>query len=280
VAKKSAALDRVESLIELTDASLSLGGRQLWQHLNLVVARGEFVAVLGPNGSGKSSLIKVLLGLNQLAGGSVTVNGEAPRRGSKLIGYIPQQRGFEDDLPITGRDLVHLGLDGYQYGLTLNDQKARHEVNRVIKQVDATAYADAPIGSLSGGEQQRLRIAQALLGSPKVLLCDEPLLSLDMASQQVVSTLINEHRRRTQAAVVFVTHDINPILPMVDRVLYLVGKRWAIGKPEQVLTSEALSELYGSQIDVIRVKGKILVVGTNEVGSSEAGHHNEKGRGR
>jgi zinc/manganese transport system ATP-binding protein len=266
-------MDKPKTVIELKDATLKLGGRSLWEHLNLEVKRGEFIAVLGPNGSGKTSLIQILLGLESLASGSVVVDGETPHRGSKVIGYVPQQRAFDDDLPITGRDLVHMGLDGFKFGVSFGDQNARQEVQRVINQVGAAVYADAPIGLLSGGEQQRLRIAQALLGTPKVLLCDEPLLSLDIASQQVVSSLINDHRQKSRAAIVFVTHDINPILPMVDRVLYLVGHRWAVGKPDQVLTSERLSELYGAQIDVIRAKGKILVVGGNELELGEGGHH-------
>jgi zinc/manganese transport system ATP-binding protein len=269
-------LDTSPTVIQLRDASLKLGGRQLWQHLNLSLRSGEFLAVLGPNGSGKTSLIRILLGLGSLAGGSVTINGTAPRRGNSHIGYVPQQKGFDPDLPITGRDLVHFGLDGYRYGLSLHSRKSSPEVDRVIREVGATSYADAPIGLLSGGEQQRLRIAQALLGNPSVLLCDEPLLSLDITNQQAVSVLIDEQRRKYQTSIVFVTHDINPILPLVDKVLYLVGRHWAVGKPDEVLTSERLSELYKTPIDVIRVRGKVIVVGGGDqalVGSGA--HHGE-----
>ncbi|HSX02822.1 MAG TPA: ATP-binding cassette domain-containing protein, partial [Candidatus Saccharimonadia bacterium] len=144
----------------------------------------------------------------------------------------------------------------------------------------ASAYADAPVGLLSGGEQQRLRIAQALLGEPHLLLCDEPLLSLDLSHQQAVSVLIDQHRQRTGAAVVFVTHDINPILPMVDRVLYLVGHRWAIGKPDEVLTTAKLTELYGTPVDVLRVRGRVVVVGAGEAVSTEPGAHHHEHAGR
>jgi zinc/manganese transport system ATP-binding protein len=146
-------------------------------------------------------------------------------------------------------------------------------VKAIIKEVGAESYADAPIGLLSGGEQQRLRIAQALVGGPQVLLCDEPLLSLDLSHQQAVTQLMDERRRATGMAVVFVTHEINPILPMVDRVLYLVGGRWAIGKPDDVLTTEKLSDLYGTPVDVLRVRGRVVVVGSNEAALEAGGHH-------
>lgn len=273
-------IDQSPAVIELNDASLKLGGRKLWQHLNLAIRSGEFVAVLGPNGSGKTSLIRILLGLSSLQEGTVTIKGSAPRRGNRDIGYVPQQKGFDPDLPITGRDLVHFGLDGYRYGLGLHGRRSSPEVDRVIREVGATPYADAPIGLLSGGEQQRLRIAQALLGKPSVLLCDEPLLSLDITNQRAVSELIDEQRRKYQTAIVFVTHDINPILPIVDKVLYLVGREWAVGKPEQVLTSERLSELYKTPIDVLRVRGKIIVVGGGDQALAGSAHHHADASGK
>jgi len=263
-----------QPIVELQQATLRLGGRTLWQGLNLALQPGEFMAVLGPNGVGKTSLLRVLLGLMDLSAGEVRIGGEAPRRGSDLVGYVPQQRGFDSDLPIRGRDLVELGLDGHRYGLPWRTPAVSRRIDQLLTEVGATAYAEAPIGLLSGGEQQRLRIAQALLGEPRVLLCDEPLLSLDLSHQQAVSALIDARRRATQMAVLFVTHEINPILPMVDRVLYLVGGRWAIGTPQEVLTSERLSELYGSSVDVLRAHGRLIVVGGgDETLGAIGGHH-------
>jgi zinc/manganese transport system ATP-binding protein len=261
--------------VRLRSASLRYGQRQLWSGLDLDVAPGEFVAVLGPNGSGKTSLLKVLLGLTRLAEGTVEVAGRTPRRGSDLVGYVPQQKTFARDVPLRGRDLVRLGLDGHRLGLPWPNRDARRRVDEAIAAVGATAYADAPVGLLSGGEQQRLRIAQALLGEPRVLLCDEPLLSLDLNHQRAVSALIDERRRATNTSVVFVTHEINPILPMVDRVLYLVGGRWAIGTPDEIMTSERLSDLYGTEVDVVRLRGRIVVVGAPDAAHGEAGgdHH-------
>ncbi len=249
----------------------------LWENLNIEVQPGEFIAVLGPNGAGKTSLLKVLLGLLPLESGSVTIGGETPRRGHNFIGYVPQQRSFDPDLPIRGRDLVRLGLDGHRYGLRPESAKTRTAVNRMVKRVGAASYADAPIGLLSGGEQQRLRIAQALIGNPRVLLCDEPLLSLDLSHQQAVSNLIDEERTTNQSAVLFVTHEINPILPIVDRILYLVGGKWAIGTPKEILSSKRLGELYGSPVEVIRMHGRILVVPSNEAQMAEHSHHPEPG---
>jgi zinc/manganese transport system ATP-binding protein len=259
--------------IRLTGAALRFGERTLWDGLDLAVAPGEFLAVLGPNGSGKTTLLKVLLGLQQLSAGSAEVCGRTPRRGSDVVGYIPQQKSFDRDLPLRGSDLVRLGLDGHRWGIGLPRSAARRRVGAAIEAVGATAYAGSPIGLLSGGEQQRLRIAQALLGDPRVLLCDEPLLSLDLQHQQAVSALIDRRRREAGTSVVFVTHEVNPILAMVDRVLYLVGGRWAVGTPDEVMTSERLSDLFDTEVDVLRVRGRIVVVGAPDGAHGEHGGH-------
>jgi zinc/manganese transport system ATP-binding protein len=261
--------------VSLRDATLSFGDRTLWGSLDLEVAPGEFIAVLGPNGAGKTSLMRVLLGLQPLTSGSVTVSGKPPRRGSGAVGYVPQQRGFDRDLPLRGRDLVRLGLDGHRWGVPLPSRSARARVQAAIASVGAEGFADAPIGLLSGGEQQRLRIAQALLGSPDVLLCDEPLLSLDLQHQQAVTGLIEARRRELGTAVLLVTHEINPVLPLIDRVLYLVGGNWAVGTPDEVMTSEQLTALYGAPVDVLRVRGRVVVVGAPEGAHADGGggHH-------
>ncbi|MBJ7350791.1 MAG: metal ABC transporter ATP-binding protein [Rhodococcus sp.] len=263
--------------VELRDAGLAFGDRTLWQNLDLSVAAGEFVAVLGPNGSGKTSLLKVLLGQNHLTSGTASIGGSPVRRGQSGVGYVPQQRNIDDDLPLRGRDLVGLGWDGHKWGMGLRGMRQRKEtVQRAIDQVDANSFAGAPVGSMSGGEQQRLRIAQALVGDPSVLLCDEPLLSLDLANQSLVSGLIDRRRREHDTAVLFVTHEINPILPLVDRVVYIVEGRFRIGTPEDVMTTEVLSELYGTEVEVLKVRGRLVVVGTGDsidaLGSAGAHH--------
>jgi zinc/manganese transport system ATP-binding protein len=259
-------------VVRVRDATMRYGARVLFEHLDLDVAPGEFLAVLGPNGAGKSTLLEVLLGLTTLTSGTVEVDGRPPGRDNARVGYIPQQDVFDRDLPLRGRDLVQLGVDGHRRGLPFGRLKTRARVEAALASVDATGYADAPIGRLSGGEQQRLRIAQALVADPNLLLCDEPFLSLDLAHQQSVSALVNARRTDEQTAVIFVTHEINPILPFVDRVLYLVGGRSAIGSAAEIFTSERLSALYDTPIDVLDVRGRIVVVGGDD-GFAEHGHH-------
>lgn len=244
------------SAISLKNASLQFGDNKLWQNLDLDIEPGEFVVVLGPNGSGKTSLLKRLL----------------QDHADQCIGYIPQQKGFDEDTAIRGYDLVRFGLDGHKYGIGLGKKKA---VDKAIKAVDAEKFAMQPLGTLSGGQQQRLRVAQALVEDPSILLCDEPLLSLDLAQQQIVSNLINERRIKHDTAVVFVTHDINPILPMVDKVLYLVGEKWLLGSPDEILTTKRLTELYGSPVEVLNIHGRLVVLGAEDSLHAEAlgGHH-------
>jgi len=234
--------------------------------IDLRVAEGELVALVGANGAGKTTLLQVLLGLEPLTRGTALVAGRSPHGGNPHVGYIPQQRPFERDLPARGRDIVALGVSGERLGLPFAGSKTRRRVDDAIASVGATSFADAPVGELSGGEQQRLRVAQALLGEPSVLLCDEPLSSLDVAQQEIVMGLIDGYRHSAQAAVVFVTHDINPVLELADRVLYLVDSRWAAGSPDEVFTTERLSELYGTCVEVLRV-GERLVVLTDTAGA-------------
>ncbi|MBP2475147.1 zinc/manganese transport system ATP-binding protein [Crossiella equi] len=255
----------MRSAVRLENARLAYGDRVLWDGLDLDVAPGEFLAVLGPNGSGKTSLLRVLLGMNPLSAGTAEIGGKPVRRGSTLIGYIPQQRAVDTSLALRGRDLVGLGLDGHRWGpLPLGGRAARRaRIDAALASVGASGYAESPLGLLSGGEQQRLRVAQALVGEPAVLLCDEPLLSLDIAHQRVVSSLIGDRARQTGAAVLFVTHEINPVLDQVDRVLYLVDGRFRIGPPAEVMTSEVLSELYRTPVEVMRLRDRIVVVGAD-----------------
>lgn len=249
--------------VRLRGATLAFGRRTLWQNLDLDIAPGEFVAVLGPNGAGKTSLLKVLLGQLPLSAGTAEIAGRPVRRGSQRIGYVPQQRVFDPGMPLRARDLVGLGIDGHRWGLSLPSRSRTARIDAALSSVGAQSYADAPVGVLSGGEQQRLRIAQALIAEPAVLLCDEPLLSLDIRHQQGVSELIDQRRHDHDTAVVFVTHEINPILTMVDRVLYLVNGQFRIGTPDQVMTSVVLSELYGTAVEVVRTGDRIVVVGTD-----------------
>lgn len=248
-------------VLELRDAALARGTHQLWAGLDIEVRAGEFIAVLGANGSGKTSLLRAVLGLLPLAAGSVTVVGQPVRRARRRIGYVRQQHRIDPLTPLRAKDVVRQGLDGHRWGFGRPRRVDWARVDEVLAAVEASAFAEMPIGVLSGGEQQRVRVAQALVDDPALLLCDEPLLSLDLASQRTISALVDRRRREHDTAVVFVTHEINPVLPYVDRVLYLAGGRCVVGTVDDVFTSATLGTLYGSPIEVIRRDGHILVAG-------------------
>ncbi|MEU1621027.1 metal ABC transporter ATP-binding protein [Streptomyces sp. NPDC008238] len=259
-------------MIRIRKGGLRRGDRTLWEGLDLDVAPGQFWAVLGPNGSGKTSLVQALLGLRPLSHGTLRVLGDDPRRAARHIGYVPQQGTAPAHEMVRARDLVGYGLDGHRFGLRRRDAATRRRIDAVLESVGASAYANAPLGTLSGGERQRVRIGQALATDPRVLLCDEPTLSLDLHHQRAVTELIDRRRRDHGTAVVFVTHEVNPVLDLVDRILYLAPQGHRTGTPEEVLTSRSLSALYGSRVDVLRVRGRIVVVGAHD---QQAVHHPE-----
>jgi zinc/manganese transport system ATP-binding protein len=264
-------------MIELAGAAVRLGGRPVFSDVELRVDQGQLVAVLGPNGAGKSTLMRVILGLVRLEAGSVTVFGRPPAQARGDIGYLPQRHGFDSATRIRGVDLVRLGLDGARWGLPIaltKSARARHQaeaarVEEVIALVGATDYARRPIGELSGGEQQRLLIAQALVRKPQLLILDEPLDSLDLPNQAAVAALLRRICTTQSVSVLLVAHEVNPLLPYLDQVIYMAGGRARSGSAEEVITSPTLSDLYGAPIDVLRTHDGRMVV----VGQPEAPHH-------
>jgi len=245
--------------IELEDAAVARGGRTVWANANLAVEQGEFVAVLGPNGAGKSTLLEVLLGLLPSQRGRATVNGE--------VGYLPQRRSFDSSTRVRGVDIVRLGIDGARFGVPLpwrNPHAGR--IAEAIRLVGAEPFASRAIGELSGGEQQRLLIAQALVGEPQLLFLDEPLDSLDLPNQLAVAALLDRICRERSLTILLVAHDVNPLLPHLDRVVYVAGGRVLSGRPEDVITTETLSDLYQAPVEVLRTSdGRLVVVGQPDV---------------
>jgi zinc/manganese transport system ATP-binding protein len=265
--------------VELDGAAVRLGGRTVWSGATLSIDAREFVAILGPNGAGKSTLLKALLGVVPLSAGSARVFGQPVRRGNDAVGYLPQRRRFDADLRIRAVDLVRLGVDGERWGIPLPGMQSRaidHHVRETIELVGAERYATRPIGELSGGEQQRVLIAQALVSGAKMLMLDEPLESLDINNQQAISELIRRICRDRGVTVLLVAHDVNPILTFIDSVVYVAGGHVLCGRPAEVIRTETLTQLYGTPVEVLRTSdGRIVVVGQQgeEAVSYHGDHH-------
>jgi zinc/manganese transport system ATP-binding protein len=262
--------------IALDHVTVSLSGRRVLAEVSLAIEAGEFIGLLGPNGSGKTTLMRALLGLIAPARGKISVFGAPPGRGNSAIGYLPQIRTLPGSARISGWDFVASAYEAHRWGLPLHDAHARAELEWALEVVGAIDLAKRPLAELSGGERQRLLLGQALIARPKLLLLDEPLMSLDPRHQEAVIELVARLHRDLGVTVLFSAHEINPLVGVLDRVLYLGGADAAIGSVEEVITGPVLSRLYGSAIDVIRVEGRIFVMsGGHDVEHEHHGHHHD-----
>jgi zinc/manganese transport system ATP-binding protein len=247
-------------ILELDRISVSLAGRDVLREVSFTIGPGQFTGLIGSNGAGKTTLFRVILGLQQLRSGSVLIAGRPRSRRNPLIGYVPQKFLLDPDAPLRTRDLVGLGIDSHRYGVALPSRARRARIDEMLEAVDARGFADQRVGNLSGGEQQRVLIAHALISRPRLLLLDEPLANLDLRSGHEVVALLSRIATEQRIAVLISAHDMNPLLGVMDRVVYLAAGRAVSGTVAEVVRTRVLSELYGHHVDVLRVHGRVLVV--------------------
>jgi zinc/manganese transport system ATP-binding protein len=250
-------------VVAVEGVSVVLSGRIVLNEVSFAIGTGEFTGLIGSNGAGKTTLLRVILGLQRTTAGRVRLPGASRRQ----IGYVPQQVQLDPDLPLRARDLVALGLDGHRFGVPLQSRVRRERVDEMLAAVDAEGFADARVGRLSGGEQQRILIAHALVSRPRLLLLDEPLANLDLRSGHEIVELLHRITAEQHVAVLLSAHEMNPLLPVMDRIVYIAGGRAASGTTDEVVRSDVLSALYGRHVDVIDVHGRVLVVVGPDPGS-------------
>ncbi len=258
------------AILDVDSVSVTLSGRRILDEVSFSIGAGEFTGLIGPNGAGKTTLLRVILGLQRPGSGQVSVLGKPRSRRHQPIGYVPQKVLIDPDLPMRAKDLVALGADGNRYGLRMRSPGRNDAVREMLHAVDADRFADARVGNLSGGEQQRVLIAQALISRPRLLLLDEPLANLDLRSGQEIVGLLARIAREQQIAVLLSAHEMNPLLPVMDRVVYVAGGRAASGPAAEIVTGEVLSRLYGHHVEVLHVQGRVLVVAGEATGADHA----------
>jgi zinc/manganese transport system ATP-binding protein len=272
----AASADRdCEEVLSLEAVTLWLSGREILHDVGFSLRAGELTGLIGSNGAGKTTIFRVILGLQAPSAGKVLFGGRPRPRRNRSIGYVPQSIALDPDVPLRTRDLVALGLDGDRLGIPLPSRSRRQLVDEMLESVDATAFADARVGALSGGELQRALIAHALISKPRLLLLDEPLANLDISSEQEVVGLLAAVAKRQRVAVLISAHEMNPLLPVMDRVVYVAAGRAASGSTEEVVREDVLSALYGHHVDVLHLDGRILVV----AGKHEGHHAAREGQG-
>jgi zinc/manganese transport system ATP-binding protein len=266
--------DRAAPAIEVTALDLARGRNTILKNITFSLGPCEFVGMLGPNGAGKTTLLHALLGLVPPAAGTIRVLGATPRQGNPSIGYMPQQRSATAGLRLRGYDIVAAAVQCHRWGLPRLDRDGRRDVAWALEVTGAAELARAPLAQLSGGQRQRLLLAQALVGRPRLLLLDEPLISLDPRYQRDVIDVIRHVQRDLDITVLLSAHELNPLLGSLDRVLYLGNGQAVLGEVDDVITGPVLSRLYGAQIDVVRLNGRVFVMsGDGEVERDCHGHH-------
>jgi zinc/manganese transport system ATP-binding protein len=248
------------SALAFDAASIQLGGRNILTDVSFSIEDGEFIGMLGANGAGKTTLMRAALGLVPLSGGAIRVLGQLVRRGNASIGYMPQARGNFANLRLTGYDVVASAADGVGWGLPRLDAAMRREIDWALDTVGARDLARRSLSEISGGERQRLLLSQALLGRPRILLLDEPLISLDPGHQKSVIEIVKRLRDELKIAIVFSAHELNPLIHAIDRVLYLGAGKAVLGAVDDVITGPVLSRLYGTEIEVVRVGRRVFVM--------------------
>jgi zinc/manganese transport system ATP-binding protein len=248
------------NVVELDHVTLHVGSRRVLSDVSFNIEAGEFIGVLGPNGAGKTTLMRAILGLLSPEGGSVKVFGQTPHRGNAAIGYLPQLRTVLPDLRVRGRDFIASSLNGERWGLPSVSQHDRSMIEKTLDAVGARDLAERPLSDMSGGERQRLLLAQALIGAPKLLLLDEPLISLDARHQEVAIDVVRKVCRERKITVLFSAHELNQLLGTLDRVLYLGNGQAVLGAVDEVVTAPVLSRLFGTDIQVLRADGHIFVM--------------------
>ncbi len=258
------------TILDVESVSVTLSGRRILDEVSFTIGAGEFTGLIGPNGAGKTTLLRVILGLQRPGSGRVCVLGRPRSPRNQPIGYVPQKVLLDPDMPMRAKDLVALGADGNRYGFRLRSADRNDAVREMLHAVDADRFADARVGTLSGGEQQRVLIAQALISRPRLLLLDEPLANLDLRSGQEIVALLARIAREQQIAVLLSAHEMNPLLPVMDRVVYVAGGRAASGPAAEIVTSAVLSRLYGHHVEVLHVHGRVLVVAGEAAGTDPA----------
>jgi zinc/manganese transport system ATP-binding protein len=259
--------------IELEGVTLARGDRIVLSEVSVAIRPGEFIGVFGPNGAGKTTLLHAILGLIRPAAGDLRVLGARTGTGNPNAGYLPQRRAQVSDLRLRGWDFVASAMRGERWGLPLAGRSGAREIERAIAVVEGQALAARPLSELSGGELQRLLLAQALLGKPKLLLLDEPLVNLDPHFQKTIVALVKRVQESEGVTVLFTAHEPNVLLGAMDRVLYLGRGHAAIGSVDEVITGEVLSRLYGTPIDVLRVNDRIVVVSGSGLVDADAHRH-------
>jgi zinc/manganese transport system ATP-binding protein len=248
------------SAVELQNVTLALGGRAVLRDVSFEIQPGEFIGVLGPNGAGKTTLMRAILGLMQPQAGSLRVFGRAPQQGDATIGYLPQLRTVLPDLAVRGIDFIGSSLNGDRWGIPSLSRADRKAIEMTLDSVGACELGSRPLNEMSGGERQRLLLAQALLGNPKLLLLDEPLIMLDTRHQEVAIDVVRKVCRERGITVLFSAHELNQLIGALDRVLYLGGGQAVLGSIDEVVTGPVLSRLYGTEIEVVRASGHIFVL--------------------
>lgn len=236
-----------KELVKLEDVWAYYDDVPVLEGVNLSIDEDDFLGIIGPNGGGKTTLLKVILGLVKPSRGEVTVLGGAPERNRKFMGYVAQHSMFDRDFPINVCDVVLMGRCGKVGLMKRFSDEDKKIARKALETVEMLDYKDRQIGRLSGGEQQRVFIARALVAEPKILLLDEPTAGIDTPMQTEFYELLAKLKQRI--AIVLVSHDISAVSVYVDKIACLNRQLYYHGSKE--VGPEILEATYKCPVQMI-----------------------------
>jgi ABC-type Mn2+/Zn2+ transport system ATPase subunit len=243
-----------EPVVRFRDVYVDKRDRRVLEGISFDVATGAYVGLVGPNGAGKTTLLRCMFGLVPVSSGTIEILGHPPGRRRVApagVGYVPQRHSIPADFPASVYDVVRMGLLRGSPFLRRAKRDDRATITKNLERVHIPDLAERPVGELSGGQQRRVMLAQALCASTRLLVLDEPTVGLDLPAEHEFYALLRELQSNLSLSVIAVSHDLVALAGECDELICINRQMHIHGNPEDVIHSHAIQEAYNCEFDFL-----------------------------